>query len=213
MKIFILLIIFTIQFFNFAYADGYGHDLYLCDLGIKNANSLNQFGVDFIQYFQNAQLRNVFSTNEFSTVLAQNIRNNSSFDRWSSTNAIENVSINLESDFYGSQYFLEYCYNWERIMPTDNLNYEVSFLTMLRSPISNTQFSVDTICSLMANNGVVTNEVNMQSNQATLFLSTDYKSMRCTIKLNFKEDISFATRPHNGGDLNIDPVINVKVNP
>jgi hypothetical protein len=196
-----------------SFAGGYTENLYLCDLGMKSSNIFNERGVDFIQYVQNGRNLSVNATPVLSSALSLATNNNSLFDRWSSLNGITDVSINLESDFYGTQYFLEYCYTWDRVLPTDNINYDVTFISSLVSTITSTQFSVDTRCSIMANNGAVVNTLNSNSFVTTNLLSIDFSSMRCTIRLNFKEDTFSISRPHNGGLLNIDPNITVRVSP
>jgi hypothetical protein len=207
-----MIIIYLITILQ-AFASGYAENIYLCDLGILNSNSANERGVDFIQYTTNGRNLSVSSASYLSTALNASLNLNPSFDRWNTANGIDDVSINLESDYLGAQYFLEYCYTWDRILPTDNLNYDVTFITTLPASVPYTQFSVDTKCSLMANNGAVVNTEILQSSIATNSLSTDFSSMRCTVRLNFKEDSFFTARPHNGGLLNIDPQVTVKVSP
>lgn len=192
---------------------GYTENLYLCDLGIMSINNSNQLGVDFIQYTQNGKTLSVSTSTHFSTALNVATILNPSFDRWNPTTGINDVSINLESDFYGSQYYLEYCYTWDRILPSDNLNYEVTFTSRLSTVVPFTQLSADTNCSLKANNGTVINTSVSQSFIATNSITTDFSSMRCTIKLSFKENLNFIARPHNGDDLGINPNITVRVSP
>lgn len=203
----------SILFITNSMAAGYTEKLYLCDLGIKSSNSSNQLGVDFIQYKQLEKTLSVTASNQFSTALSVAMGLNSGFDRWNPSTGINDVSINLESDFYGSEYYLEYCYTWDRILPTDNLNYDVTFITSLSNAIPFTQVGVDTRCSIKANNGSIMNTSTLQSPTAKNLITTDFSSMRCTIKFNLKEDSYFIVRPHNGDFIGIDPNISVRVSP
>jgi hypothetical protein len=196
-----------------AMAVGYVENLYLCDLGIMNSNSYNKLGVDYIHYFQNDKNLGVSASSRFSSALNNATNLDSHFDRWDPLTGINDVSINLESDFYGAEYYLEYCYTWDRTLPSDNLNYDIKFTTSLPSAVPSTQLSVDTNCSLKANNGVVANTSISDSAIVINTMTTDFSSMRCTIKLNFKEDIYLKTRPHNGDLVGVDPHITVKVTP
>ena len=194
-----------------AFAGGFTESLYLCDLGIMNSNNLSQKGVDFIQYQEEGKAFDISATQNFSSALTNATNLNSSYDRWNLTNGIENVSINLQSDFYGAQYYLEYCYKWDRVLPSDNFNYNVTFITSLPVAVPNTQFSVDTKCSQKNLSGAVIDTPNSQSTITTNTVTTDFASMRCTVRLNFKENPYFTPRPHNGGLLDINPNITVRV--
>lgn len=192
---------------------GYTENLYLCDMGIKNVNFSNALGVDFIQYSQNGRTLNLSASSNYTTALDQALRLNPSFDRWNPLTGINDVSIDLGSDYFGAQYYLEYCYTWDRTLPTDNINYDVTFTSSLPNAVPFTQMGVDTNCSLMANNGAVINTQVAQSFTATNYLSTDFTSMRCTIRLTFTEDSFFIKRPHNGNALGIDPNVTTRVSP
>jgi hypothetical protein len=213
MKKSILIIIFTNFLAITALATGYTENLYLCDLGIINSNSTNQLGVDFIQYTQNEKTLSVSAQTTYSTALNKSTRINPAFDRWTPANGLNDISINMESDFYGSQYYLEYCYTWDRTAPSDNINYDVTFISSLPTAVPFTQMSVDTNCSIKANDGAVINTETSKTPVTNNLLTTDLVGMRCTIKLNFKEDSFFIARPHNGDYLGINPNITVKVNP
>ena len=200
----------TVFALSSAFAAGYSENLYLCDLGIISSNTLNERGVDFIQYSLNAQTSSVSAYLSYSTALTNALNLDAAFDRWNPANGIENVSINLESDYYGTQYFLEYCYTWDRLAPVDNTYYDVNFSASLPTVIPFTNFTADTKCSLMDSNAAVTNVAVLQSLTATVPLTSDFISMRCTIRLNFTESAGFTARPHNGGLLDIDPGVTVK---
>ena len=194
-------------------AAGYTEALYLCDLGIKNSNSLNQQGVDFVQYSQMGRNLNVSAGTEFTSALSMATQANSSFDRWDENTGLDNVSINLESELYGVEYYLEYCYKWDRIMPSDNINYDVTFFTNLPNAVAHTIPNIVTNCSIKANNGNIIDTPVSSSFVSTNTITTDSTSMRCTIRINFKEDSFFTARPHNGGLVGVDPNITVKVRP
>lgn len=190
----------------------YTESLYLCDLGIKNANTTNQLGVDFIEYTQVGRNEEVGSGINFVTASNLISAIDPLFNLWSSNYGITNVSIDLESDNFGSQYYLQYCYNWIRNTAKSNNNgsYKVNFTTTLPTTITNTQASGVTDCSIISTKGVVT-QVTTKGLTALSSLSGNSASMRCTIKINYIEDILAGARPHNGDAIDINPVVKVSV--
>lgn len=217
MKILIGLIFIFHTFLSFAV--DYTENLYLCDLGIKNSNTSNQLGVDFIEYFQSNRNLSVNAGINFNTASNYIQNYDPAFSLWLPNYAIDNASINLETDFYGSQYFLQYCYTWDRTIPPNNngtsisstpMSYNVTFNTSIMGPIPMTQVSGVTDCSILSSAGYV-NQVTSQTLDVINSLSSDSISMRCTIKINFIEDTFGGMRPHNGGVVDINPIVNVSV--
>ncbi len=193
----------------------YTENLFLCDLGIMNSNTSNQLGVDSIQYTQFGKTMSLsaLSTSLFTSQLEAAKNFNGAYDRWDASIGMTDIFVNLDSDFYGSRYYLEYCYTWNRAVPSDNLNYEIKFSASLPIELPSTRVSVDTKCSMLGSKGDVVSNEYLQSFKATNTLSTDVVSMRCTVRLNFVEDSFTKSRPHDGSAFQLDPNVSIEVSP
>lgn len=200
-------------FYNVNSFASYSHNLTLCDLGLRNGNSFNQLGVDFIQYSLAGRVTSVTAGANFSSAVNQELSGNSLYNQWDINNGISDVSMNLGSDYFGTEYYLQYCYTFDRQLPNDNITYEVTTLSSMPVNVPETLWTSDTTCSLKYSNGVIINSQSLNASNVTNLITTDIVSARCTIKLNFTESSYFKLRPHSGDPLSIDPSVIVRVAP
>lgn len=199
-----------------SHAAGHVDQLYLCDLGITNPDRTNRYGVDYVEYTQNSHKylgQATPTTYSAATVAAQQIVG---YDRWKSNFGIDNVYFNLDSEFYGSSYYLEYCFTWDRLPPMDNIQYTVKVSTAMPIEVPYTTLNTDSKCSLVSlNSGVqsVNNAAFDKTSAFEMILLPNVVGMRCTIRLSLQETAGGILRPHNNDLGAVDPQVRIQVTP
>jgi len=196
-----------------SFANGYSQNIYLCDMGIRNLNHSNNSGVNYMEYLQNGNSQVIQENTNWTSALDRASQLILNYDRWNPAFSIDNISVNLGSDFYGAQYYLEYCYSWDRQAPMDSIQYAITFTPTLKANIPNTEMQTDTKCSIKFKDGHVVDSDSPQSDYVQTLLEDGKVSMRCTIRLTFKEATGNIQRPHNNDLGEVNPQINVKVEP
>lgn len=213
---------------SLAHAETYTHQIYLCDMGMMNPGTTGSRGVDYMEYMQNGRKETVLATPAWSSAAVIAGQKILGFDRWNSAYAINDVGFNLESDFYGSQYYLEYCYMWDRDPHAPgtpgggNYTIQYSFVVSAEIPVQiiNTAINMNSKCDVQNKNHKVRSSEFLQTPLFQELLEPDEVSMRCTIRLTFKEEtVGLLLRPHNNvvdGAVQpetLDPQIKIKVTP
>ena len=200
-----------------ALAVGYQEELFLCDLGIRNPDTSNSLGVNLIRFRRGERPRTLRASPVLTSAYATSPE---VYDRWVQGNALTDVEFDLGADYYGSEYFLEFCYKWERTVPADRVDYSVILnLTPgsglgygLGSGMSNTRLGVDTTCVAKDNAGVFFTQNFKGSLQPATILGPDKVALRCIVRFSYVETNEGVRRPHSL-EYDIDPIIVVKVEP
>ena len=213
LSISILAVLVQLFLSSTSFALGYTHNIYLCDVGMMNSDFSNSRGVDYVEYTQNGQVQRVGANTAWTSAFQRAPQQIMGYDRWNPSFGIEEVTFALNSDYYGTQYYLEYCYMWDRQAPFDAVQYSTLFTPTLYAPIPNTTMTVDTKCSIQFKNGSVIDNDSPQTPVVETLLDENKTSMRCTIRLTFKETATNIQRPHNSDLSAVNPQIKVKVDP
>lgn len=197
-----------------SFASGYTENLFLCDMGIMNPDRSNTRGVDYVEYLQNERSNMIHGSYAWSTAIDIAKTKIQNYERWNPAFGINDVSFNLDSEFYGTEYYLEYCYTWDRVLPLDPILYTLTFTSELPIEIPHTQFETSSTCSIKSEDGHSTENTKYpQTPEIEIMLNPDQVSMRCTIRLSFKELTGNIYRPHNQDLGAIDPKVQIKVEP
>lgn len=194
-----------------ALAGGYTQDLFLCDVGIRSPGTAAALGVDYLTYkFKDKRLTLMGGMTLSSAVKAAT----DPYDRWDTNNQLKDVDLNLESDYYGTMYYLEYCYKWERVLPSDSVVYAVTLMLAQPSvPITHTNIAVTTTCVTKTAAGAFLTQNASDWVPVYTQLGTDMNAVRCTVRFTFNEVADGSRRPHSLDYENDSPQISVKVEP
>ena len=195
-----------------AWAAGYIHDAFVCDVGIRNPDRTNRLGVDSVGFTRAGRTQSVAGTPEGVSAVLSAIEK---YDRWDSANALTEVAVNLGSDFFGSEYFVEFCYRWDRMAPVDATDYTIDLSLLLNAVPQHVNVNADTNCLLQNKNGSTVNRRVPGAERVQIAVGADFVNLRCGIRFTFTEVKDGSRRPHqiSTTGLESEPQIKVKVEP
>lgn len=192
-----------------AHAQGYAHSLFLCDLGMQSLSGANNLGVNFVTYDQLGLSRSLGAT---STLQKASQKVPEGTNLWLEPNQISNVLFNLESDYYGTEYYWDYCYVWNR----DQLNealFSIDINVATPPEIDNTAITFKTECTSRSILNTLITQTSINTNSTLWSMPSNQVELKCIIRFSFKEENFTVRRPHQTRLDNLTSQIGITVDP
>ncbi|MBI2522632.1 MAG: hypothetical protein HYV97_19585 [Bdellovibrio sp.] len=192
-----------------AKAQGYTHSLFLCDLGLQSLNGSNDLGVNFVTYDQLGVSR---SLEAISSMQKASQKVPEGTDLWVETNQISNVLFNLESDYYSTEYYWDYCYVWNREQLNETL-FSININVATPPEMDNTLIAFQTECTGRSILNTLITQTSVNTNNTIWSMPSNQVELKCIIRFTFREENFTVRRPHQTRLDNLTSQIGIAVDP
>ncbi len=203
------LLVFWLGLMGNVQAQGYTHSLFLCDLGLQSLSGSNDLGVNFVTYDQLGVGRSFGAINSIQKA-SQKVP--AGTDLWLEANQISNVLFNLESDYYGTEYYWDYCYVWNREQLNETL-FSININVVTPPEIDNTLITFQTECTSRSILNTLITQTSVNTNNTTWNMPSNQVELKCIIRYTFREENFTVRRPHQTRLDNLTSQIGITVDP